>query len=133
MDFVKAGRFPSKNQSFWRLMGKRDKKRMQQGISKLCLAKCFNLSREVFWPWMKNPWSSMRLRSFCELTLSASLVQHRDWLHQVKRPRASRKDLASVFEKQEFECYSDILRHFDTASSCGSCLLQARDEKGVRA
>ena len=48
MDLVKAGRFPSKNQSFWRLMGKRDKKRMQQSISKLCLAKCFNLSREVF-------------------------------------------------------------------------------------
>lgn len=52
-------------------MGKRDKKRMQQSISKSCLAKCLNLPREFFnlvkWETTGN---GRRLRSLCELFYS---------------------------------------------------------------
>ena len=37
MDFVRAGRFPSKNPSFWRVMEKRDKKSMQQNKANCAL------------------------------------------------------------------------------------------------
>lgn len=31
------------------------------------------------------------------------------------------------------ECYSGILKHFDTTKAPGSCLLPAQDERGVKA
>lgn len=73
----------------------------------------------------------MRLRSFCELILSTSLVQQR-LTYSRKKPWESRGDLALLCEKQEFEGYSGILRYFVGANSSCSCLLQAEDDKGMR-
>lgn len=133
MDFVRAGRLPSKNQLFWRWWGRETKR----GCSKVlanCALSLFQLVKRGFfltW-WNEKPqevgwgWDASVINSICIFGPAQRLTS------SSKEAWASRKDLSSVCEKQEFGGHSDISSHADTANSCGSQPVASQEWQGAQ-